>query len=100
MTSSWILSICLPLTTPRRRRKRRKTLKENQQKVLEHNMAWLARSEAWMAATNEFSDIADEEFISTNTGLLDDSVLDSKLNEESERFFNAYKYSRLEVPTY
>ena len=44
--------------------------------------------------------LPDEDFIVSNTGLLDDSVLDSKLNEESERFFNAYRDSRQEVPSY
>ena len=89
-----------PIDDPVEKERRNKTLKENQQKVLDHNIAWLARDRTWMAATNEFSDIADEDFIVSNTGLLDDSVLDSKLNEESERFFNAYRYSRQEVPTY
>ena len=89
-----------PIDDPEEEERRRKTLRENQQKVLEHNMAWLARSEAWIAATNEFSDIPDEDFIASNTGLLDDSVLDSKLNEESERFFNAFRYNRQKVPPY
>ena len=77
-----------PIDDPVEKERRNKTLKENQQKVLEHNMAWMARDEAWMAATNEFSDLPNEDFISSNTGLLDDSVLDAKINEESERFFN------------
>ena len=49
-----------------------------------------------MREINEFSDIPDEEFIATHTGDLDDDS--EEIDEESKRFFDAYRSSRSNVP--
>ena len=52
--------------------KRAETLKEHQQDILENNKAYLAGERTWFEGINEFSDIPDDEFIATHTGLIED----------------------------
>merc|ERR1711953_1386117 len=51
--------------------KRAETLKKHQQVILENNKAYLAGERTWFEGINEFSDIPDDEFIATHTGLIE-----------------------------
>merc|ERR1711874_628612 len=51
--------------------KRAETLKKHQQVVLENNKAYLAGERTWFEGIDEFSDIPDDEFIATHTGLIE-----------------------------
>ena len=56
---------------PEEKKKRVQTLKEHQQAVLQNNQLYLAMKRTWFEGINEFSDIPDDEFIATHTGLIE-----------------------------
>ena len=57
---------------PEEKMRRVRALKEHQQAVLENNKLYQAMRRTWFEGINEFSDIPDEEFIATHTGLIED----------------------------
>ena len=61
-----------PIDDPKEKKFRAQALKMNQQVVLENNEAYLARRRSWFETINEFSDILDDEFIASHTGLMED----------------------------
>ena len=69
-----------PVDDPKERTRRGRTLKEHQQAVLQNNQLYLAMKRTWFEGINEFSDIPDDEFIATHTGLI--------VEEDSEQFNN------------
>ena len=60
------------VSDPEERLKRIQALKEHQKAVLEHNKAYLAGERTWFEGINEFSDLPDDEFIASHTGLIED----------------------------
>jgi len=84
-----------PVEDPAEKARRAEALQQHQHEVQETNEAFMAGDKTWYDAINEFSDIPDDEFIRTHTGLVDDS---HHPDERSERFFDAYRFSRTEVP--
>ena len=84
-----------PVDDPVEKARRAEALHQHQHEVQETNEAFIAGDKTWYDAINEFSDIPDDEFIRTHTGLVDDS---HPPDERSERFFDAYRYSRTTVP--
>merc|ERR1711988_1986203 len=77
---------------PEEKEKRAETLKEHEKEVLENNEAYLAGNQTWWDEINEYSDLTDEEF---DRGLINKPL---PYDEESERFFDGYRYSRSSVP--
>ena len=61
-----------PIDDPQEKEFRARVLKMNQRVVLENNEAYLARRRSWFETINEFSDILDDEFIASHTGLTED----------------------------
>merc|ERR1712241_520258 len=86
-----------PVDDPEEKARRAEALHQHQQEVLETNEAYIAGDKTWFDAINEFSDIPDDEFIETHTGLVEDSE-SRRYDERSEKFFDAYRYSRQSVP--
>merc|ERR1711936_875193 len=94
-----------PIDDPEEKVRRAETLKKHEQEVLENNEAFLAGNQTWFDEINEFSDLTDEELEANHTGVLVDQeyargLYDTPLpyDEESERFFDGYRYSRSSVP--
>ena len=85
-----------PVDDPEEKARRAEALHQHQQEVLETNEAYIAGDKTWYDAINEFSDIPDDEFIRTHTGLTDNDHL--PVDERSEKFFDAYRYNRQNVP--
>ena len=56
---------------PEEKMKRVRALKEHQQAVLQNNKLYQAMRRTWFEGINEFSDIPDDEFIATHTGLIE-----------------------------
>merc|ERR1719507_541303 len=84
-----------PVDDPEEKARRAEALQQHQHEVQETNEAFIAGDKTWYDAINEFSDIPDDEFIRTHTGLIDDNHIP---DERSEKFFDAYRYSRTTVP--
>ena len=84
-----------PVDDPVERARRAEALEQHQHEVQEVNEAFMAGNKTWYDAINEFSDIPDDEFLRTHTGLTDDHHPE---DERSERFFDAYRYRRTNVP--
>merc|ERR1712088_1234299 len=84
-----------PVEDPEEKARRAEALQQHQHEVQETNEAFVAGDNTWYDAINEFSDLPDDEFIRTHTGLVDDS---HHPDERSERFFDAYRYRRTNVP--
>merc|ERR1712241_164028 len=85
-----------PVDDPEEKARRAEALHQHQQEVLETNEAYIAGDKTWYDAINEFSDIPDDEFIRTHTGLTDNDRIPD--DERSEKFFDAYRYNRQNVP--
>merc|ERR1719411_2093808 len=92
---------------PEEKEKRAEALKKHEQEVLENNEAFLAGNQTWWDEINEYSDLPDDEFEANHTGLINNmerrfakGMFDVPLpyDQESERFFNAARYSRSSVP--
>ena len=84
-----------PVEDPEEKARRAEALQQHQHEVQEVNEAFMAGDMTWYDAINEFSDIPDDEFLRTHTGLTDDHHPE---DERSERFFDAYRYRRTNVP--
>merc|ERR1719290_237375 len=94
-----------PIDDPEEKIRRAETLKKHEQEVLENNEAFLAGNQTWFDEINEFSDLTDDQFEANHTGVFVDQeyargLYDTPLpyDEESERFFDGYRYSRSTVP--
>merc|ERR1712088_254168 len=85
-----------PVEDPAEKARRAEALQRHQHEVQETNEAFMAGDKTWYDAINEFSDIPDDEFIRTHTGLTDNDHL--PVDERSEKFFDAYRYNRQNVP--
>jgi len=90
---------------PEEKEKRAETLKEHEKEVLENNEAYLAGNQTWWDEINEYSDLTDDEFEANHTGAFTNEEFARGLinkplpyDEESERFFDEYRYSRSSVP--
>ena len=75
--------------------KRAAALKQHEKEVLENNEAFLAGNQTWWDQINEFSDLPDDEFLASHTGLIKGPFTP---DPESESFFEAVRYSRETVP--
>merc|ERR1719219_2350624 len=97
-----------PVDDPEEKEKRAEALKKHEQEVLENNEAYLAGNQTWFDEINEYSDLDDDEFESNHTGMMTNmtasrfatGMFDVPIpyDQESERFFDAYRYSRASVP--
>ena len=94
-----------PIDDPEEKALRAEALKAHEQEVLENNEAFLAGNQTWFDEINEYSDLPDDEFEANHTGAHDNmeyarGLKDIPLpyDEESERFFDAYRYDRSTVP--
>merc|ERR1712215_140720 len=74
--------------------RRREALKQHQDEVKEIHEKFANGEIDWDAGIYEFSDLPDEDFVTTQTGLLGNLTNDP----ESDRFFNQLKMSRSTVP--
>merc|ERR1719219_1620277 len=92
---------------PEEKEKRAKALRKHEQEVLENNEAFLAGNQTWFDEINEYSDLPDDEFEANHTGLINNMErrfargmynVPLPYDAESERFFNAARYSRSSVP--
>ena len=84
------------VTDPEEKARREAALKEHQDVVRRTNEAYARGEQTWYDEVNEFSDIPDDDFIATHTGAR--PLANSTEDEASERFFDAYRYSRASVP--
>jgi len=85
-----------PVDDPVERARRAEALEQHQHEVQEVNEAFMAGNKTWYDAINEFSDIPDDEFLETHTGLVEDE--ERRYDERSEKFYDAYRYSRQSIP--
>merc|ERR1712215_567986 len=74
--------------------RRREVLKQHQDEVKEIHEKFANGEMDWDAGIYEFSDLPDEDFVTTHTGLLVNLTNDP----ESDRFFNQLRMSRSTVP--
>merc|ERR1711863_257771 len=98
-----------PVDDPEEKEKRAEALKKHEQEVLENNEAFLAGNQTWFDEINEYSDLPEDEFEANHTGLITNGTLERRFatgmynvplpyDAESERFFDAFRYSRSAVP--
>merc|ERR1711970_582608 len=79
--------------------RRRKALKQHQDEVKEIHEKFVNGEIGWDAGIYEFSDLPDEDFVTTHTGLLGNLTLGHlTYDPESERFFNQLRMSGSTVP--
>merc|ERR1712215_461769 len=79
--------------------RRRKALKQHQDKVKEIHEKFVNGEIGWDAGIYEFSDLPDEDFVTSHTRLLGNLTLGHlTYDPESEKFFNQLKMSMSTVP--
>merc|ERR1712236_76361 len=79
--------------------RRRKALRQHQDEVKEIHEKFVNGESNWDAGIYEFSDLPDEDFVTTHTGLLGNLTLGNlTYDPESDRFFNQIKMSMSTVP--
>merc|ERR1719411_1487038 len=92
---------------PEEKEKRAAALKKHEQEVLENNEAFLAGNQTWWDEINEYSDLPEDEFEANHTGLVENMErrfatgmynVPLPYDAESERFYNAARFSRASVP--
>merc|ERR1711936_84603 len=92
---------------PEEKEKRAEALKKHEQEVLENNEAFLAGNQTWWDEINEYSDLPEDDFEANHTGLVGNMEkrfakgmynVPLPYDAESERFYDAVRYSRSSVP--
>ena len=87
-------------------KKRNAALKANEAIIKETNKAYQAGEKTWFDRVNDFADLPDDEFLAEKTGahdiesgrgLLEPSA-EQSFDEESENYFDTFRYSRASVP--
>merc|ERR1719189_28707 len=95
------------INDPEEKEKHAEALKKHEQEVLENNEAYLAGNQTWFDEINEYSDVPEDEFEANHTGLIDNMErrfatgmynVPLPYDAESERFYDAVRYSRSTVP--
>jgi len=96
-----------PVTDPEEHERREKALKENEALIKENNDQYLSGNRTWWDAVNEFADLPADEFLAEKTGDSDEVLYgrgllepaeEDRIDEESERYFDMFRYSRASVP--
>merc|ERR1712024_412398 len=96
-----------PIDDPEEKVRRAETLKKHEQEVLENNEAFLAGNQTWWDEINEYSDLPEDDFEANHTGLVGNMEkrfargmynVPLPYDAESERFYDAVRYSRSSVP--
>merc|ERR1719481_2005694 len=96
-----------PVTDPEEHERREEALKENEALIKENNDQYLHGNRTWWDAVNEFADLPADEFLSEKTGDSDEVLYgrgllepaeEDRIDEESERYFDTFRYSRASVP--
>jgi len=88
-------------------KKRNAALKANEAIIKETNKAYQAGDKTWFDGINEFSDLPEDEFLAEKTGLNDiesgRGLLapseEEREDEESEKYFDTFRFSRASVPS-
>ena len=92
---------------PEEKERRAEALKKHEQEVLENNESFLAGNQTWFDEINEYSDLPEDEFEANHTGLVNHMErrfatgmynVPLPYDAESERFYEAVRYSRSAVP--
>merc|ERR550539_272208 len=88
-------------------KKRTKALKLNEAEIKKTNKAYEEGKDSWFDKLNDFEDLPGKEFIKSKTGATDGIVQgrgllepleEERVDEESERYFDQFRYSRDAVP--
>ena len=87
--------------------KRAKALKANEAEIKKTNRAYEAGNDTWYDHLNKFDDLPKGEFLKDKTGAssfargrgLLEPLEEERVDEESERYFDQFRYSRDTVPT-
>jgi hypothetical protein len=102
-----------PAADPQEEKLREKVLEENEAIVKDNNADFESGRKTWFDAINEFANLPPEEFETQKTGAIDPTSTGRKgyargllpplpedaYDEESERHFDQFRYSRASVPT-
>jgi len=96
-----------PVNDPVEFKKREEALKENEAEIKEVNKKYKDGESTWFDKVNKYSDLPEDEFIKERTGAagietgrgLIAPPEEERVDEESERYFDQYRYSRATVPS-
>jgi len=95
-----------PITDPVELKRRQEALKENEEQIKKVNEKYQSGDSTWFDGVNELSDLPEDEFIKQKTGAagietgrgLIPPPASEIVHEESERYFDQFRYSRASVP--
>ena len=95
-----------PVNDPEELKRRSDALKANEDIIKETNKEFEAGEKTWFDKMNEFADLTEEEFLQEKTGSNDivegrgliSPPEEERLDEESERYFDTFRYNRASVP--
>ena len=86
--------------------KRREIFMDNYKLMLKHNQEYEEGKVSFFESVNEFSNLPDAEFLEQKTGAIEDGFYrgfidatdEDRYDEESERYFDQFRYSRATTP--
>merc|ERR1719348_222840 len=95
-----------PVNDSEELKRRSDALKANEDIIKKTNKEFEAGEKTWFDKMNEFADLTEEEFLQEKTGSNDivegrgliSPPEEERLDEESERYFDTFRYSRASVP--
>merc|ERR1712107_344116 len=98
-----------PVEDPEEFQRREAALRKNEEEIKKVNKEFQAGEKTWFGAINEFADLPEDEFLRQKTGLMSNFTLmgrgllepspEERVDEESERYFDQFRYSRASVPS-
>merc|ERR1712168_905893 len=98
-----------PVEDPEEFQRREAALRRNEEEIKKVNKELQAGEKTWFDAINEFADLPEDEFLRQKTGLMSTFTLmgrgllepspEERVDEESERYFDQFRYSRASVPS-
>merc|ERR1712055_761121 len=95
-----------PVKDPKELKRRNEALKANEAVIKETNQDFEAGKKTWFDSINEFADLPEDEFLEEKTGANDivegrgllSPPEEERFDEESENYFDTFRYNRASVP--
>jgi len=97
-----------PVEDPEEFKRREDALRKNEEEIKKVNKAYQQGEINWFDSLNEFADLPVDEFLHQKTGLITNSTVgrglldptpEDRVDEESERYFDQFRYNRNSAPS-
>jgi len=99
-----------PVEDPEEFQRREAALRKNEEEIKKVNKEFLEGENTWFDGINEFANLPEDEFLQQKTGAVINSTIimgrgllepppEGREDQESERYFDQFRYSRASIPS-